>query len=203
MQKDRVFNHGRRCPTGTRPSNGLGLSTPPIQDGLQPGLEASPPSSAARPALPLLGTYSQERAPVARRDRHPRQLQSIAEFGPIFEALGMDGGTDIGKIQASMDARCDATDAAEKQREALRKAFEFKKYEFDAHGVEMNQRYASAATVTDGPARAVSFPPRTRELHYSADHMARARGLPHAWVYDQEGKRHSTLDLTGKGVSRS
>ena len=53
-----------------------------------------------------------------------------------------------------MDARCDATPAGEAQREALRKAIDFKVYEFDCHGVEMNQRYASGAVVTDGQHRA-------------------------------------------------
>ena len=49
-----------------------------------------------------------------------------------------------------MDERCDAGPDAEAQRTALRDAIAFKKYEFDAHGVEMNQRYRSTAVVTDG-----------------------------------------------------
>ena len=39
-------------------------------------------------------------------------------MGPIFAALGMDGSFDHDRIQANMDARCDATEAAEAQREA-------------------------------------------------------------------------------------
>ena len=192
MQKDRVFIMGdaaHRHP----PSNGLGSNTS-IQDGFNLAWKlAAVLRGEAGPAL--LDTYSQERAPIARQIV-TRANQSIAEFGPIFEALGMDGGTDIEKIQASMDARCDATHAAEKQREALRKAFAFKKYEFDAHGVEMNQRYSSAAAVTDGqPEPAFT---KDKELHYQPTTWPGAR-LPHAWVYDQAGKRHSTLDLTGKG----
>lgn len=62
----------------------------------------------------------------------------------------MTGGTDVEKIKTSTDARTHATPAAERQREALRQAIAFKKYEFDAHGVEMNQRYNSDAVVTDG-----------------------------------------------------
>ncbi|MDP2121905.1 MAG: FAD-dependent monooxygenase [Hoeflea sp.] len=192
MQKGRAFIMGdaaHRHP----PSNGLGSNTS-IQDGFNLAWKlAAVIRGEAGPAL--LDTYSQERAPVAKQIV-TRANQSIAEFGPIFEALGMDGGTDIEKIQASMDARCDATNAAEKQREALRKAFEFKKYEFDAHGVEMNQRYASAAAVTDGQPEP-DFT-RDRELHYQPTTWPGAR-LPHAWVYDQAGKQHSTLDLTGKG----
>lgn len=192
MQKDRVFIMGdaaHRHP----PSNGLGSNTS-IQDGFNLAWKlAAVIKEQAGPAL--LDTYSQERAPIARQIV-TRANQSIGEFGPIFEALGMDGGTDVEKIKASMDARCDATAAAENQREALRKAFEFKKYEFDAHGVEMNQRYTSAAAVTDGqPEPDFAKDP---ELHYQPTTWPGAR-LPHAWVYDQDGKQHSTLDITGKG----
>lgn len=192
MQKERVFIMGdaaHRHP----PSNGLGSNTS-IQDGFNLAWKlAAVIKGQAGPGL--LETYSQERAPVAKQIV-TRANQSIGEFGPIFEALGMDGGTDIEKIQASMDARCDATDAAEKQRETLRKALAFKKYEFDAHGVEMNQRYKSAAAVTDGePEPEFSKDP---ELHYQPTTWPGAR-LPHAWIYDEDGKRHSTLDLAGKG----
>ncbi|MFN6980197.1 MAG: FAD-dependent monooxygenase, partial [Gemmobacter sp.] len=143
----------------------------------------------------LLETYSAERAPVARQIV-TRANQSIAEFGPIFEALGMDGGVDHDKIQRNMDARCDATEAGEKQREALRQAIAFKKYEFDCHGVEMNQRYRSTAAVTDGqPEPAFE---KDAELHYAPTTWPGAR-IPHVWVFDRAGRRHSTLDITGKG----
>ncbi|WP_422371562.1 FAD-dependent oxidoreductase [Hoeflea sp.] len=192
MQKDRVFIMGdaaHRHP----PSNGLGSNTS-IQDGFNLAWKLAAVIKGQAGAG-LLETYSEERAPIAKQIV-TRANQSIGEFGPIFEALGMDGGTDIEKIQASMDARCDATDAAEKQRETLRKALAFKKYEFDAHGVEMNQRYKSAAAVTDGqPEPEFSKDP---ELHYQPTTWPGAR-LPHAWIYDDDGKRHSTLDLAGKG----
>jgi 2,4-dichlorophenol 6-monooxygenase len=126
-----------------------------------------------------------------------RANQSIAEFGPIFEALGMTGGTDIDKIRANMDARCASTPAAEAQRSALRDAIAFKKYEFDAHGVEMNQRYKSAAVVTDGqmePEFALDA-----DLHYQPTTWPGAR-IPHAWLFDADGGKHSTLDLAGHGV---
>ncbi|WP_420407337.1 FAD-dependent oxidoreductase [Hoeflea sp.] len=192
MQKGRGFIMGdaaHRHP----PSNGLGSNTS-IQDGFNLAWKLAAVIKG-QAGSGLLDTYSKERAPVAKQIV-TRANQSIGEFGPIFEALGMDGGTDIEKIQASMDARCDATDAAEKQREALRKALAFKKYEFDAHGVEMNQRYKSAAAVTDGqPEPEFSKDP---ELHYQPTTWPGAR-LPHAWVYDADGTRHSTLDLAGKG----
>jgi 2,4-dichlorophenol 6-monooxygenase len=142
----------------------------------------------------LLDSYSVERAPIARQIV-TRANQSITEFGPIFEALGMDGGVDHARIEASMAARCDATEAREKQREALGKAIDFKVYEFDCHGVEMNQRYASGAVVGDGTTAPVN---EDMDLYYIPTTSLVAR-LPHAWVYDAQGTKHSTLDLCGKG----
>ena len=192
MQKGRVFIMGdaaHRHP----PSNGLGSNTS-IQDGFNLAWKlASVVKGQA--ALSLLDSYSVERAPIARQIV-TRANQSIGEFGPIFEALGMDGGVDHEKIQASMAARCDATDEGAAQREALRKAIEFKKYEFDCHGVEMNQRYKSAAAVTDGQAEPA--PNADMELHYQPTTWPGAR-LPHVWVYDAKGARLSTLDLCGRG----
>jgi 2,4-dichlorophenol 6-monooxygenase len=144
----------------------------------------------------LLDSYSEERAPVAKQIV-TRANQSIGEFGPIFEALGMTGGADIEKIQASMDARADSTPEAEKQREAIREAIAFKKYEFDAHGVEMNQRYRSDAVETDGqiePAFEMDA-----ELHYQPTTWPGAR-IPHVWLFEHDtGEQFSTLDLCGKG----
>jgi 2,4-dichlorophenol 6-monooxygenase len=192
MQNRRVFIMGdaaHRHP----PSNGLGSNTS-IQDGFNLAWKlAAAVKGKAGPGL--LETYSVERAPIAKQIV-TRANQSIGEFGAIFEALGMTGGTDIEKIKASMDARCDATSAAEQQREALRQAIAFKKYEFDAHGVEMNQRYKSAGVVTDGEAEP-GFE-RDAELHYQPTTWPGAR-VPHAWLFDPQGGKHSTLDVTGKG----
>ncbi len=192
MQAGRVFVMGdaaHRHP----PSNGLGSNTS-IQDAFNLAWKlAAVLKGQATPAL--LDSYSAERAPVAKQIV-TRANKSIPEFGPIFEALGMDGSLDHTKIEANMAARCDAGAAAEAQREALRQAIAFKKYEFDCHGVEMNQRYASGAVVTDGQPEPAAD--RDLELHYQPTTWPGAR-LPHVWVYDAQGKRISTLDLCGHG----
>ncbi len=193
MQKDRVFIMGdaaHRHP----PSNGLGSNTS-IQDSFNLAWKlAMVLKGEATPKL--LDSYSQERAPIARQIV-TRANQSIAEFGPIFEALGMDGGVDHDKIQRNMDARCDTGEKAEKQRAALRKAIAFKKYEFDCHGVEMNQRYSSVAVVPEkgeAPGKGIDM-----ELHYVPTTFPGAR-IPHVWVFDKNGRQVSTLDITGRGA---
>lgn len=193
MHSGRVFIMGdaaHRHP----PSNGLGSNTS-IQDGFNLAWKlAAVVKGQAGPRL--LESYSAERAPVARQIV-TRANQSIAEFGPIFQALGMAEGVRPEIMQRNLEARCDATPEAERQRAAIREAIAFKKYEFDAHGVEMNQRYRSDAVETDGqiePAFELDA-----ELHYQPTTWPGAR-IPHVWVFDHgTGAKHSTLDLCGKG----
>jgi 2,4-dichlorophenol 6-monooxygenase len=99
-------------------------------------------------------------------------------------------------MQANMDKRCDTTPEAERQRAAIREAIAFKKYEFDAHGVEMNQRYKSSAVVTDGqmePAFELDA-----ELHYQPTTWPGAR-LPHVWLFDAWRRAVPRSILVGKG----
>ena len=193
MQTDRVFIMGdaaHRHP----PSNGLGSNTS-IQDAYNLAWKLALAVKGAA-GKKLLESYSVERAPVAKQIV-TRANQSIAEFGPIFEALGLLGSVDPVKMQENMDKRCDSGAAAEAQREALRKAIEFKKYEFDCHGVEMNQRYTSSAVVRDGQAEPAAD--RDMELHYQPTTWPGAR-IPHCWLFRADGEKMSTLDLCGKGV---
>lgn len=193
MQNGRVFIMGdaaHRHP----PSNGLGSNTS-IQDGFNLAWKLAAVVKG-QAGMKLLDSYSVERAPIARQIV-TRANQSIGEFGPIFEALGMAAGVKPEVMQRNLEARCDATPEAERQRAAIREAIAFKKYEFDAHGVEMNQRYRSDAVETDGqiePAFELDA-----ELHYQPTTWPGAR-IPHVWLFDHDtGAKHSTLDLCGKG----
>jgi 2,4-dichlorophenol 6-monooxygenase len=192
LSKGRVFIMGdaaHRHP----PSNGLGSNTS-IQDAFNLCWKLATVLKG-QAGQGLLDSYNAERAPIAKQIV-TRANQSIAEFGPIFEALGMTGGDDYAVIKANMDARCGTGPEAAKQRAALDAAIAFKKYEFDAHGIEMNQRYQSAAVVTDGQA-APAFS-RDADLHYQPTTWPGAR-LPHVWLYDGQGGKHSTLDIVGGG----
>ena len=193
MQKGRVFIMGdaaHRHP----PSNGLGSNTS-IQDSYNLAWKLASVIKG-HAGTGLLDSYTEERAPIAKQIV-TRANQSIGEFGPIFEALGMTGSDDHDAIKANMDARTDATPDAEKQRAAIRDAIAFKIYEFDAHGVELNQRYKSGAILTDDqmePAFELDA-----ELHYQPTTWPGAR-LPHVWVFNRDsGDQVSTLDLCGQG----
>jgi 2,4-dichlorophenol 6-monooxygenase len=174
------------------PTNGLGSNTS-IQDAynlcwkLKFVLEGK-----ASPAL--LDSYSAERQPVGKQIV-TRANKSIGDFPPIFEAVGLLSSTDPAEAKRNIEARKAATPEGKARRKKLYEAIAYKSYEFNCHGVEMNQRYASSAVVPDGtPEPAYQ---RDRELYYQATTWPGAH-LPHVWVEDH-GVRKSTLDLAGKG----
>ncbi len=192
LSKGRVFCLGdaiHRHP----PSNGLGSNTS-IQDAFNLAWKLAMVLKG-QAGERLLDSYNAERASIAKQIV-TRANQSIEEFGPIFKALGLLDSVDPVTMQQNMDARCTATPEAELQREQVRAAIAAKVYEFDAHGVEMNHRYRSAAIADDGqPEPAFD---RDRELHYQATTWPGAR-LPHVWLHSADGRKCSTLDLAGKG----
>ena len=122
-----------------------------------------------------------------------RANQSIEEFGPIFDALGLLGTATPSDAQHIGRARRARREAAE-QRAKLRAAIELKNYEFNAHGVELGQRYVRAVVEDGTPEPAYTRDP---ELYYHPTTWPGAR-LPHCWV-GRTGARVSTLDLAGKG----
>jgi 2,4-dichlorophenol 6-monooxygenase len=175
------------------PSNGLGSNTS-IQDGFNLAWKIAM-VVRGQAGIGLLESYSDERTPVAKQIV-TRANKSIEEFGPIFGSLGLLDSIDPVKMQENMDRRCEDTSAAKDQRSALREAIAGKVYEFDAHGVEMNQRYKSRAIVTDGQPEPVFE--KDAELHYQPTTWPGAR-LPHAWIFDKDNRKTSTLDLCGHG----
>ncbi len=192
IQKGRVFCMGdaiHRHP----PSNGLGSNTS-IQDAFNLAWKlAMVLKGQASPQL--LDSYQAERAPVAKQIVD-RANKSITEFGPIVSALGLTDTQDPEQMKANMAKRKENTPSAEKQREALRQSILFKSYEFNCHGVEMNQRYQSGAVVADGTPQPAYT--RDHELYYQATTWPGAH-LPHVWL-GKDDHPISTLDITGKGL---
>jgi 2,4-dichlorophenol 6-monooxygenase len=174
------------------PSNGLGSNTS-VQDAYNLAWKlAFVLRGDAGPGL--LESYNAERSPIGRQIVL-RANKSIEEFGAIFEALGFSDTSDPNVMNERMRARADDTPESASQRERLRLALELKNYEFNAHGVELGQRYRSSAVASDGSPE----PPYTRdaELYYHPTTWPGAR-LPHCWL-GEDGHRVSTHDIVGKG----
>lgn len=177
------------------PSNGLGSNTS-IGDSYNLAWKlAHVLKGLAGPEL--LATYNDERVPVGEQIVK-RANKSIDEFGAILQALGIDPRDDTETMQAQIATRKEPTEEGEARREALRQALVLKNYEFNALGVELGQRYTSAAVVDDG----TEFPAPVRdpELYYQPTTHPGAR-LPHAWLgtADPTAPRVSTHDVCGHG----
>jgi 2,4-dichlorophenol 6-monooxygenase len=189
--RGRVYCMGDACHRHP-PSNGLGSNTS-IQDAYNLAWKLALVLQG-KAAPTLLDTYQDERAPIGRQIVL-RANKSIEEFGPIFDALGLLDTSDPDVMKQHMEARKQDTPEAAEQRRKLREAIELKNYEFNAHGVEMNHRYTSAAVLPDGTPE----PEFTRdaELYYHPTTWPGAR-LPHVWL-EHKGIRMSNHDLAGKG----
>ncbi|MGA2212817.1 MAG: FAD-dependent monooxygenase [Bryobacteraceae bacterium] len=174
------------------PMNGLGSNTS-IQDAYNLAWKlALVLKGKAKPGL--LETYDEERAPIGKQIVK-RANKSIGETGPIFEALGLQPGIEVAQMWRNMEARKSDTPLAAAQREKLRRAILQKNYEFNTHGVELNQRYRSSAVVSDGtPEPAFE---RDLELYFHPTTWPGAR-LPHVWL-QKDGHPISTLDVAGSG----
>jgi 2,4-dichlorophenol 6-monooxygenase len=187
LQSGRVFCAGdaiHRHP----PSNGLGSNTS-VQDSYNLAWKlAAVLRGQASPSL--LGTYSAERAPVARQIVL-RANKSSREFVQLFDALGVTGANSEAEMIEQIEERKASTATGAAKRAALVEAMELKNYEFNAHGVELGQFYESAAIVSDGSVR--PQPVRDPELYHQASTVPGSR-LPHAWVGDST-RKISTLDL--------
>jgi 2,4-dichlorophenol 6-monooxygenase len=174
------------------PTNGLGSNTS-IQDAYNLCWKlALVLRGHATPAL--LETFSTERQPVGKQIV-TRANKSIEDFPPIFEAVGLLSSSDPAEAQAYIAARKAPTADGKARRKKLNDAIAHKSYEFNCHGVELNQRYASRAIVPDGTPEPAWQ--RDRELYYQATTWPGAR-VPHVWV-EHAGVRKSTIDLVGNG----
>jgi len=157
------------------PSNGLGSNTS-MQDSYNLAWKLAM-VLRGQAGETLLKSYNAERIPIAKQIV-TRANQSIAEFGPIFDAIGFLSTEDPNEKKANMARRKENTPEATAQREALRQAILFKKYEFNAHGVDMNHLYESTAVASDGTPKPV--PDRDPELHYFRTSYPGAK-VPHNW----------------------
>ncbi|WP_416427763.1 FAD-dependent monooxygenase (plasmid) [Pseudomonas sp. App30] len=174
------------------PSSGLGSNTS-VQDGFNLAWKlAYVIKGYAGPGL--LESYSLERQPVGKQIVK-RANQSRADYAPFKECFRMNQGVDT--IEQLVQRVRDPSPEGVKTRQLLQEALELKDYEFNAQGVELNQRYESKAVVVDQAAGEEVWG-QDKQLFLQATTRPGAK-IPHAWLVDKNGLRTSTLDVTGKG----
>lgn len=174
------------------PSNGLGSNTS-IQDAFNLAWKLAYVLQGHADES-LLASYSPERAPVGQQVVL-RANQSRMEYAKLHEALRTVGHAD--PVAATLSKLRDTSREGVAARQLLFDALTLKDYEYNSHGVELNQRYASSAVVPDPTAGEEQWA-RDPELYAQATTRPGAK-LPHAWLVDERGRRISTLDVIGKG----
>jgi 2,4-dichlorophenol 6-monooxygenase len=174
------------------PANGLGSNTS-VQDGFNLAWKLKwVLEGKAGPAL--LESYSAERQPVGRQVVD-RAMQSVGNMAPIPEALGFEPGQTEAQGWDNLHRTFAPGEEGRLRRQKLAAAIELQNYQFNAHGVELGQRYGSSAVVPDGtPAPEYRRDP---ELYYQPTTWPGSR-LPHAWL-NRDRTRLSTHDIVGKG----
>ena len=175
------------------PSSGLGSNTS-IQDAFNLAWKlAYVVKGYAGPELPE--SYSAERVPVGKQVV-ARANQSRMDYVPLREAVAAPGSADpVGAGLAKVRAR---TPEGARTRAALHEALKLKSFEFNAQGVELNQRYESSAVLPDPLAGEETWV-RDPALYLQTTTRPGAK-IPHAWLVNERGRRVSTLDVTGKGM---
>ncbi len=176
------------------PSSGLGSNTS-MQDAFNLAWKlAYVVKGYAGPAL--LDSYTLERAPVGKQIV-ARANQSRLDYGPLNQCFRDADAQGTEVVPSGLRKLADPGSEGVARRNALAQALQLKNHEFNAQGVELNQRCASAAVLPDAKA-AEEVWRRDRELYLQPTTRPGAK-LPHAWLVGRDGRRVSTLDVVGKG----
>ncbi|MBX3284070.1 MAG: FAD-dependent monooxygenase [Actinobacteria bacterium] len=172
------------------PANGLGSNTS-VQDAYNLAWKLALVVQG-RAGESLLDTYDAERQPVGRQvvDRANR---SVGEMAAWLGPLGLRGGQTVAEAEAELAATFGPD--GEDRRAQLLHGLDVMNAQFNAHGVELGQRYESSAVVADGtPA---PTPQRDPELHHQPSTHP-GSPLPHVWL-GLGTQDVSTLDLCDYG----
>ena len=142
----------------------------------------------------LLSSYSDERVPVGQQIV-ARANQSRMDYKHLKDVFGFDQG--IATTQQLLDRLNAPTADAAELRTQLNHALEIKNFEFNAQGVELNQRYQSAAVVLDDECDEQWH--ADPQLYLQATSRPGAK-IPHCWLINaKNGQKVSTLDIVGNG----
>lgn len=174
------------------PSSGLGMNTC-VQDGYNLAWKlAYVINGHAGPEL--LESYSAERAPVGKQIVQ-RANQSRLDYKPLNDCFRVPGADN--PVKAGIARFRDPGPEGVAARAAARTALDLKESEFNAQGIEMNQRYVSSAIIADADAAPEVFD-RDPVVFVQTTTRPGAK-MPHAWLVGRDGLRLSTLDVIGKG----
>ena len=170
------------------PANGLGSNTS-IQDAYNLAWKLAL-VVRGRADDGLLDTYDAERQPVGRRIVD-RANQSVSEMPVWLGAVGLRPGMTDEEVETRLDELFGPEGG--EQRTALLAGLELMHGQFNAHGVELGQRYRSravAAEETPPPE-----PARDADLYFEPSTYP-GSPIPHAWltIGDEDV---STLDVCG------
>lgn len=179
------------------PLNGLGSNTC-VQDAYNLAWKvAYVERGLADPTL--LDSFSLERQPIGAGVIQ-RANQGLRDHGAVWEALGVlpEDIEERKKQHAELSA---PTEAGRQRRERLRDAVKYTEHEFGGVGIEMNQRYESAAVYLKDEKDAQRPPPPDPVLQYQINTYPGSR-LPHAWLNKHTPSQAptSTIDLAGHGA---
>jgi 2,4-dichlorophenol 6-monooxygenase len=190
--KGRVFCGGdavHRHP----PTNGLGLNTC-VQDAFNLAWKIAFVLKGYA-GDELLESYTLERAPVGQQIVQ-RANQSRIDYSAMNACFRVTDAPD--PLQAGIARFRDPGPAGVAARREVLHALDLKNGEFNAQGVEMNQRYQSAAILQDAGSLPEQWS-RDPQLYVQPTTRPGAK-LPHVWLIDRHGKRISILDVVGKGL---
>lgn len=140
----------------------------------------------------ILDEYSEERVPVGRQVVE-RANRSRMDYHAINRLLRPDEEL---AGRRPIDLVDEPSAAGVAVRDELAEAVKVKNFEFNAQGIELDQRYSSSGIISDGSP--VDEPHRDPTLYAHPTTRPGAK-IPHAWLVDGRGHKHSTLDIVGRG----
>jgi len=169
------------------PANGLGSNTS-VQDSYNLAWKLALVLSGGADES-LLDSYNDERQPIGRKVID-RAMKSHTEIEPWSEAAGLRPGLSKQDAKENIEQLFGASEIGEKRREALLAGVDLMNYQFNAHGVELGQRYRGRAIASSEP-----FPEYRRdpELYFQPDAVPGSH-IPHVWL-QHNGAAVSTLDV--------
>jgi 2,4-dichlorophenol 6-monooxygenase len=175
------------------PSSGLGLNTC-VQDAFNLAWKLAYAIHGFA-GSGVLETYSDERAPIGKQVVY-RANQSRLDYAPLNACFRVEGASN--PVAAGIERLRESTPEGKAAREAMLAAIRLKDTEFNAQGIELNQRYVSNAVIADNDAEPEVFL-RDPVLHVQPTTRPGAK-IPHTWLVGKDGRRISTLDVVGKGL---